>query len=59
MLLVGILCVFAATGSMDFTVIGSLLTAVNGSNTSLLLILGLTLIILTVFFKLSAFPGHV
>jgi NADH-quinone oxidoreductase subunit N len=59
MLLVGILCTFAATGSTDFAVVGLMLTTLNSSNTYLLFILGLTLIVLAVFFKLSAFPGHV
>jgi NADH-quinone oxidoreductase subunit N len=60
MLLVGIVCVFAATGSTDFFVTGLMLKySVDSSNTTLLLIAGLTLIALAVFFKLSAFPGHV
>jgi NADH-quinone oxidoreductase subunit N len=60
MLLVGILCVFAATGSTDFLVIGLFVKhAIVGSTGGLLLIVGLTLLALAVFFKLSAFPGHV
>jgi len=59
MLLVGILCIFAATGSTDFLVIGLFVKyAIMGSRSAVLLVVGLTLLALAVFFKLSAFPGH-
>jgi len=60
MLLAGVLCTFAATGSTDFFVVSLMLKyAADSSNTAVLLIVGLTLIALAVFFKLSAFPGHI
>jgi len=60
LLLVGILCVFAASGSTDFLVTSLMLKhgALN-STTSSLLIVGFSLILLAVYFKLSAFPSHV
>lgn len=60
LLLVGILCVFAATGSTDFLVASLWLKWQTLANSrALLLAVGLTLILMALFFKLSAFPGHV
>jgi NADH-quinone oxidoreductase subunit N len=60
LLLVGIFCVFLSTGSTDFFVIALAAKTMNWSTSmGLLLALGLVLILMTVFFKLSAFPGHV
>jgi NADH-quinone oxidoreductase subunit N len=60
LLLTGIFCVFIATGSTDFLVISLAVKAlgVSASN-GILLVVGLILILMAVFFKLSAFPGHV
>lgn len=60
LLLVGILCVFTAVGSTDFLVISLATKYLNvaGSKATIALI-GLILIMLSVFFKLSAFPGHI
>jgi NADH-quinone oxidoreductase subunit N len=60
LLLIGILCVFTAFGSMDFLVISLATKYVDvGSSKALIAGIGLILIMLAVFFKLSAFPGHV
>jgi NADH-quinone oxidoreductase subunit N len=60
LLLVGILCVFSAAGSTDFLVSAMMLKYLSLANhKAMLLITGLILILLAVFFKLSAFPGHV
>jgi NADH:ubiquinone oxidoreductase subunit 2 (chain N) len=60
LLLVGILCVFSAAGSTDFLVSAMMLKYLSLANHKAMLITtGLTLILAAVFFKLSAFPGHV
>jgi len=60
LLLVGILCVFSAAGSTDFLVSAMMLKYLSLANQkAALLVTGLILILLAVFFKLSAFPGHV
>lgn len=60
LLLVGILCVFSAAGSTDFLVSAMMLKYLSLANHKAMLITtGLTLILVAVFFKLSAFPGHV
>ena len=60
LLLIGILCVFIIVGSLDFLVISLAVKAITVfSFNGLLLALGLVLILMIVFFKLSAFPGHV
>jgi len=60
LLLSGLLSTFAAVGSLDFSVVS---LAVKGmvatGEANLLLVIGLTLIMISVFFKLSAFPAHV
>src|SRR5579883_1779915 len=59
-LLVGVLCVFSAAGSFDFLIISLFTKTLNViSLNGILLIVGLTLILLAVFFKLSIFPAHV
>lgn len=60
LLLVGILCVFSATGSTDFLVASLWLKwQTLASPRAVLLAVGLTLILMAFLFKLSAFPGHV
>jgi NADH:ubiquinone oxidoreductase subunit 2 (subunit N) len=60
LLLIGILCVFIIVGSLDFLVISLAVKAITVfSFNGLLLALGLVLILMIVFFKLSVFPGHV
>jgi len=60
LLLAGLVSIIAAVGSLDFSVVAA---AVNGvvsaGDSNLLLMIGLILVMLAVFFKLSAFPGHV
>jgi NADH-quinone oxidoreductase subunit N len=60
LLLTGILCVFIATGSTDFLVISLAVKALGlSASNGILLVVGLILILMAVFFKLSAFPGHI
>jgi NADH-quinone oxidoreductase subunit N len=59
LLLTGILCVFMATGSTDFLVVSLAVKSMSLGLDSTLLVVGLILILMAVFFKLSAFPGHV
>ena len=60
LLLSGLLSIFAAVGSLDFSVVGLAIKGMLVSGESaLLLIVGLTLVMISVFFKLSAFPAHV
>jgi len=60
LLLTGILCVFIATGSTDFLVISLAVKALGlSASNGILLVIGLILILMAVFFKLSAFPGHI
>ncbi len=59
LLLTGILCVFTATGSTDFLVVSLAVKSISLGLDSTLLVVGLILILMAVFFKLSAFPGHV
>jgi NADH-quinone oxidoreductase subunit N len=60
LLLAGLVSITAAVGSLDFSVVAA---AVNGvvfaGESNLLLVTGLTLVMLSVFFKLSIFPAHV
>lgn len=59
-LLSGLVSIFAAIGSLDFSVttlvIKEMLTS---GQINILLAMGLTLVMLSLFFKLSAFPAHV
>jgi NADH-quinone oxidoreductase subunit N len=60
LLLVGILCVFMSIGSTDFLVVSVSIKYLDvASSKAMILVLGLALIMLAVFFKLSAFPVHV
>jgi NADH-quinone oxidoreductase subunit N len=59
LLLTGILCVFIATGSTDFLVVSLAVKSMSLGLDATLLVVGLILILMAVFFKLSAFPGHV
>jgi NADH-quinone oxidoreductase subunit N len=60
LLLTGILCIFIATGSTDFLVISLAVKALGlSASNGILLVVGLILILMAVFFKLSAFPGHI
>jgi NADH-quinone oxidoreductase subunit N len=60
LLLSGLVAIFAAVGSLDFSVVALAVKGmVAAGDHNLLLIIGLTLVMLAVFFKLSAFPAHV
>jgi len=60
LLLVGLLAVFASIGSLDFSVVAlAIKNMLIAGESNSLLVIGLTLVMLSVFFKLSAFPAHV
>jgi len=60
LLLAGLVAIFAAVGSLDFSVVALFVkNASTAGDLSLVLVVGLTLVMLAVFFKLSAFPMHV
>lgn len=60
LLLAGLLSIFAVVGSLDYSVVAlAVKSMLSMGDNSLLLVIGLTLVMLAVFFKLSAFPAHV
>lgn len=60
LLLAGLVAIFAAIGSLDFSVVAlSVESMLSSGEINLLLTIGLTLVMLAVFFKLSIFPMHI